>query len=416
VGPAAELDRNGGIEEHDVSGTFLIPGLMDANVHLVMPEPEAVLAYAPGEYDELAVEAAQVALKGGFTTVFDTWGPLQPLRRVRDRVAAGELVGSRVYCAGNIIGNGGPWSADFYQPYGQALNSAVVERINYQWEQGVGSELTWMTAEDVRTAVRGYVANAGIDFVKYSSSAHAHMRFLAFSPACQRAIVEEAHAAGMTAQACTLTPEALRVALDAGVDLIQHVDITGMHRMPRDTVERLAEEQLPCVALLYTERYMESVRADRAVHYGHDWTEVAIVQDDNARELIKAGAKLMYASDGGVFGPDVGTSPWLGLHRDRPDAPFRLGSSHVYWLKAALERGMEPTAALACVTRNIAEAYGLADEIGTIEPGKRGDLLVLEGDPLADVENYTRIAHLVKDGVRVERERLPEHPVLTKEG
>jgi imidazolonepropionase-like amidohydrolase len=295
------------------------------------------------------------------------------------------------------------------------MNSAVVDRINHQWEQGVGSELTWMAAPEVRAAVSDYVANAGIDFVKYSSSAHAHMRFLAFSPECQRAIVEEAHAGGMTAQACTLTPEALRVALDAGVDLIQHVDISGMHRIPRATVDRLAEEQLPCVALLYTERYMESVKADRVSHYGHDWTEVAIVQDDNARELISAGAKLMYASDGGVFGPDVGTSPWLGLHRDRPDAPFRLGSSHVYWLKAALERGMEPMDALACVTRNIAEAYDVIDDVGTIEPGKRADLLVLDGDPLEAVENYNRIAHLVKDGELVDRERLPERPVLTKE-
>jgi cytosine/adenosine deaminase-related metal-dependent hydrolase len=75
---------------------------------------------------------------------------------------------------------------------------------------------------------------------------------------------------------------------------------------------------------------------------------------------------------------------------------------------------MDPMDALLAATRNIAQAYRKDDELGTIEPGKRADLLVLDGDPLTDVENYRRITQLVKDGAVVDRERLPEDPVLTR--
>jgi imidazolonepropionase-like amidohydrolase len=285
--------------------------------------------------------------------------------------------------------------------------------VNGEWEQGVGADLTWLPAEGVRGRVRGYVADAGIDFVKYSSSAHREMRFLAFAPDAQRAIVEEAHSAGLTAQACVLTPEAVKVAVGAGVDILQHADISGRHRLPDETVALLAERQVGAVLLLYTERYLDSLRASAATHYGHDWTTVSLVQHENAQRLVAARANVMFATDGAVFGPTVGTSPWLGLHAERPDPPFKLGVSHVHWQRAAVEHGLSPLEALQAATRNIADAYARHD-IGTLEVGKRADLVLLDADPLQDAANYARVAGVWKDGRRVERERLPVQPVLTR--
>jgi imidazolonepropionase-like amidohydrolase len=71
--------------------------------------------------------------------------------------------------------------------------------------------------------------------------------------------------------------------------------------------------------------------------------------------------------------------------------------------------------ALLAATRNIAETYGKDGELGTVEPGKRADFVVLEANPLDDPDNYARIVHVVKDGSIVDRERLPEHPVLTRD-
>jgi imidazolonepropionase-like amidohydrolase len=383
---------------------------MDANVHLLLHlDPEVLLRYDPGCYDDLILEAAQVALRAGFTTVFDTWGPLEALLRVRDRVNRGDVAGSRIFCAGNIIGNAGPWSSDFFLGYGDHLNPAVVEAVNRQWEQGVGGDLPWMSADDVRQAVRKYITGSGIDFVKYSSSTHKLLKFIAFSPDSQRAIVEEAHAAGMTAQACTISGEALKLAIQAGVDLLQHGNITGPRPMPDETLDLIAERQLPCVTLLGTERFIKAIRDDELT-----WTLYASM-NDNARRLIAAGAKLMMATDGGVYGPtamDSAAHKMLAV----PDYYGVLGTSHLLWYQAAAECGMRSMEILLSTTRNIAEAYRVDGELGTVKVGKRADLLVLDSNPLDSVESYARIAHVVKDGEVVEHGRLPERRILAGDG
>jgi hypothetical protein len=374
-----------------------------------------LLRYDPGEYDDLVLEAAQVALRAGFTTVFDTWGPLEALRRVRDRINAGTAVGSRIFVAGNIIGNGGPYSQDFFPNLGGGLSSAIIDEINRHWAYGVGDELTWMSADDVRQAVREYIHTSGIDFVKYAGSSHAHSRFLAFSLDAQRAIVEEAHDAGMTAQACTQAPEPLKVAIEAGVDLLQHGDVTGMRPMPEDTLNVISGRRLPCVAFLYTERHTKAfLEAKPQWHGNSGWGQVMATKDGNDRRLIDAKAKLLLAADMGVYGPTAATSPmWGPFQNGIPDVPTILGRSHIYWMRAGHERGLDPMEALLAATRNIAEAYGRLDDIGTVEPGKHADLLVLDADPLADPDNYMQVAHVVKDGAIVDRDRLPEKRILT---
>jgi imidazolonepropionase-like amidohydrolase len=425
VGPAAALDRTVAgpnvvdvdvdvVDVVDVTGKYVLPGLMDANVHLVFQcDPDILLACEPGRYDDLVLEAAQVALAAGITTVFDTWGPAEALRRTRDRINAGDAVGSRVFFGGNIIGNDGPWSADIFAGYDGVLNPATAASVNRHWEREVGADLTWMPAAQVREAVAEYVATSGIDFVKYASSAHAHFRFLALSPDAQRAIVREAHAAGMTAQACTLAPEALKAAIEAGVDLLQHGSSTGRYPMPEETLELIVRRRLPCVVTLHTRRYREAAFADKQFH--PTWRETFLMKERNAERLIEAGALIVHATDGGVFGPTAATSPWLGPLTRLPDVPIHLGTSHVRWHRAMIERGMAPMDALVAATRNVAIAYHKDDELGTVETGKRADLLVLDADPLDDPENYLRITHVVKDGVIVDRQRLPEHPILTRD-
>jgi imidazolonepropionase-like amidohydrolase len=404
-------DAPSGVEVVDVAGRYVIPGLMDANVHLVGDtSAERLLRYAPGEYDDQVLEGAQVALRAGITTVFDTWGALPPLRRVRDRIAAGEAVGARIFCAGNIIGMGGPWSDDFMTPESvvtQVVSRETAQQVNFQWEQGVGRELLWLSADDVRAAVREYIASSGIDFVKYSSSAHKENHYIAFAANAQRAICEEARAVGTTAQACTQTPEALTMAIDAGVDLLQHGDITGRRPMPDDTVELIVDRQLPCVAFLTTARNVESV--PESVRGGL-WREMMLVKHENDRRLIEAGAKLLLAWDMTVAGE---RSRRQGEEWGIEDPPNHLGSSHVTWVKAALEHGMKPMEALRSMTSHIAEAYGKLDDVGTLEPGKRADFVVLDEDPLADPGNYARVASVVQGGDEIDIASLPEQPVVT---
>ncbi len=387
-------------------GRYVIPGLMDANVHLFAATVPDLLLELEGRYDEVVVEAAQIALRAGVTTVFDTWGPLGPLTTVRDRIDRGEVAGSRMFVGGNIIGFGGPLSPDFFSP-GAAFGADTIARINQQWEQGVGPELTWLAAEDVRRRTRDYIERSGIDFVKYGGTAHKN-QFIAFSELAQRAIVEEAHGAGLTAQAHTMSVESLRMEIDAGADLLQHGDITGAEPMPEATLRTIVERQLPVAALVCTEGFLAWVREQdtELLRLIHD------TKDKNDRRLIDAGARLLLTTDALANGSRKLGHPMMADYlKDVVDNPTQLGDAHFLWLAAVVERGMAPMDALLAATRNVAAAYGQAD-LGTLEPGKRADLVVLEGDPLDDARNYRAIVEVMKDGRLVDRDALPAHPVL----
>jgi imidazolonepropionase-like amidohydrolase len=396
----------------DARGRYVIPGLMDANVHLFGgTTPDLVLEYE-GRYAELVQEAAQIALRSGLTTVFDTWGPLEPLVDIRARINRGEVVGSRIFIAGNIIGFAGPLSPDFF-PTGTTFGPDTVDRINRQWEQGVGRELMWLTPESIGRRVREYIERSSIDFVKYAASGHKDMEFLTFSEAAQRAIVEEGHRAGLTVQAHTTSVESLRMEIDAGADLLQHGDLTGPEPMPEEILKAIVDEGTPVAALVCTDRYMAWVR-----EYGQEGLRRFVhnaTKDENERRLIAAGARLLLTTDAFVYSPRVLNHPVLApLWKLNVDSPTELGESHFLWLEAVIERGMTPMDALMAATRNIAKAYGQDHDLGTLEPGKRADLLILDADPLHDVHNYRRIVAVIKDGAVVNRNSLPTRRVLTE--
>ena len=113
VGPKAKVNIPADARQINAAGKYIIPGLMDANVHLILGSSIEFIVRHEGRYEDLIEEAAQVTLKNGLTTVFDSWGPLQPLLNVRERIMRGETAGSRMFVAGNIVGLGGPFSRDF---------------------------------------------------------------------------------------------------------------------------------------------------------------------------------------------------------------------------------------------------------------------------------------------------------------
>lgn len=408
AGPRARVAIPPGAKVRDVSGKWVIPGLMDANVHLFFQIlPDALMRYE-GRYEEVIAEAAQVALKNGVTTVFDTWGPREALVNVRDRINAGQLVGSRMFVAGNIIGFGGPTSSDFVSESRQVFSGRVADEIDARWEQGVGANLLWLTPDEVRTKVAAYADTGKVDFLKYAASGHAQMQLLTFSPETQKAIVEEGHKRGMTVQAHSSSPESLRQEIEAGADLLQHCDVTGMRPIPASTLQVMTKRKIPCAALLITQKNKDYQVANLSWPMG----PFAAIRDQNARAMIRAGVPLLLATDAGVHGLEE-THPYYKMMSGSPDDLTVLGDGHFLWLQAATELGMSPMEALLSATRNIAVAYKKSD-LGTLEAGKKADLLVLDADPLADPKNYRRISLVLKDGQAVDRDVLPSPPVTSK--
>jgi peptidyl-prolyl cis-trans isomerase A (cyclophilin A) len=96
----------------------------------------------------------------------------------------------------------------------------------------------------------------------------------------------------------------------------------------------------------------------------------------------------------------------------RAERSTSLGDAHFLWFKAMQENGMPPMDAILAATRNIALAYKRPD-LGTIEKGKLADVVVLDADPLDDLNNIRKIAMVIKDGSVIDRTKLPMRKVLT---
>jgi len=410
VGPRARVTIPFGAREMNVAGKYVIPGMMDANVHLVLGSSIEFIVRYEGRYEDLIEEAGQVTLKNGVTTVFDSWGPLQPLINVRQRINRGEVIGSRTFIAGNIVGFSGPFGRDFNAAAETTATKPLVRRINRLWEENTGPDLLWSTPEQVHREIRRYVSR-GIDFLKYGASGHREEDFLQFSPEAQQAIVEECHRAGIIAQTHTTSVESLRQALEAGVDMLQHGSVTGPTPIPDTTIKLLIDRKVYCAVqprtakrlALELEQAEDAVPSRRAKERLQTW-------HDNEVRLIKARVPMLLATDAGMMDPDAYESMKPKMRVERPT---ELGEAHFLWFRAMVEKGMTPMEAIVSATRNIAAAYHKLDQFGTLEPGKLADLVVLDANPLQDVNNIRKISMVMKDGQVVDREKLPTKKVLS---
>jgi len=397
----------------DARGKFIIPGLMDANVHFVISNGRSIefMARYEGRFEDLIEEAAQVTLKNGITTVFETWGPLQPLINVRDSISRGETEGSRMFVAGNIVGLSGPFGSDFNADAENAATASFVDRINAMWEQGVGPELGYLTPDQLRAAVREYISR-GIDFLKYGSSGHGtdNSRFIVFSLEAQKAIVEECHRAGLTVQAHTTTNESLRLAVEAGVDLITHAGVTGHIALSDAILADIINKKVSCGVIPKTKRRykieMEDSGQSRLTPRNKRTLEV---WRKNLLKLARADIPLLLNTDGGLWSADY-------IHQFKAehwiDYGAILGEGLFIRAEGMADLGVSTMDIILAGTRNTASAYQKLDQLGTLEKGKVADLVILNENPIEDIRNLRNIFMIIKGGKLVDRDKLPLKRIL----
>jgi hypothetical protein len=329
---------------------------------------------------------------------------LQPLMNVRDRINRGETIGSRMFVAGNIIGFSGPLGRDF-NPDASA-SPMFRKRINALWEHNVGPELGLLRPDEVGQEIRKYVS-LGPDFLKYGSSGHADDRILLFSGDAQKAIVEAGRASSLTVQCHATNVESVRIAVEAGVDILTHGDITENEPLPETTIAMIKEKGITCGILPYTKKKIKA----RLKRFADNPAGRRSLESRNLNiaHFLEAGIPVMMTTDAGIWSPEVVAGMTGESRVDRLDL---LGKGHWTWCRAMAERGMAPMEILLSATRNVARAYHMLDRHGTLEKGKTADLVILDADPLEDISNLEKIHLVIKDGSVVERDKLPLKKVI----
>jgi imidazolonepropionase-like amidohydrolase len=417
----------------DAAGRFLIPGMIDTNVHLSLyggmrDRYESLVRYYPREAD-LVLKAAQIDLKHGITTVRDSYGMLMPLVQTRDRIARGDAVGARILAAGNIVGWGGPYSITFSLTPQRDL-TLFQEQMNDAIAQGAGEDLKDLTPAELRVAINRYL-DKGPDFLKFGGTSHfSQPTFIGFSPEAQRVMVEETHKRGRSAETHSTSIEGLRLSIEAGVDLIQHPEVLTPRDMPDDLVGLIRDRHIICSMLVSTitgepwTKHLKSLedakkkineadkkRGDRALTSGELRQRATDLGTDletrraNAQKLIRAGCVATPGTDSyWAAAPEFSREP-------KPENQDH-GMGTILAIEGLVELGMTPSQAITAGTKNGAQACKRAADFGTIEPGKLADLVLLEADPLADIHNLRKVHSVFKEGRQIEIEALPQMKVF----
>jgi imidazolonepropionase-like amidohydrolase len=385
VGPASEF---GSLAERATdlgSERVLMPGLVDCHAHPTLypdRQPLEVQLRAPDEMLALtAVRQLTLHLTSGVTTVRDCAGRGQTMFWVREAIRRGFFVGPRLQLAGR----------------------AITHSAGHIWWSGAVAD----TPDEIRRNVRMLVAE-GADVIKLVASGggtKGGIPYLASYTVDElRVGVEAAHALERRTVAHARATQSIENCVDAGIDAIAHVEFLS----PGPIVDMGggAPTGLPKL----DERVAEKLAASSAFldlnPQSSGWDTVVLLR---ARPVLTPAEREHLRSLEEYFDhflPLIGALRSLGMV-DRmafgSDAgPFDTEFGHLeYNVHLARQAGLTPMESLQAVTRNAARLCGLGDEIGTLEVGKQADLLVLDADPLANVQNLTRVAAVFKAGVRV---------------
>jgi imidazolonepropionase-like amidohydrolase len=354
----------------DVRELTLLPGLMDMEVNLLLGGPGAsvmdVVQDDPAERLLRGVVNCRTTLRAGFTTVRNL-GLFVPTRGLLLDAAlargtdAGWIDGPRIVPAGHAITpTGGHLDPTMFQ----ALASGIMP---ISVEEGVADGI-----DQIRYAVR-YQIKHGAKVIKCCASGGV-MSHTGEAGAQQysyeelKVIADEAHRHGLKAAAHAHGEDAIRTAIEAGIDCIEHGSL-----MSDETIQLMVERGTFLVATTYLADGFDTSKA--APELQKKAAEVFPRAKDTISRAIKAGVKIACGTDA----PAV----WHGQNAKE--------------LEALVDRGMTPLQALQAATIVSAELIDV-DDRGLVEPGLLADIIGVPGDPLTDITTTQKVAFVMKGG------------------
>lgn len=342
----------------DCGGRTVIPGLVEAHIHLSYNDVKVIADLdlnCPPEYSTLlAARNAELALTCGYTAARSAGAVHRVDMALKQAINEGLYPGPRLLAASrDICATGG--MADWNPAY-----------LKLGME---GLALIADGPDQIRAAVRRSIKD-GADVIKCYVGGdallpHTPIADCTYSEAEVRALVEEAHMRGRMTAAHVRGEASSQVAVAAGVDSIEHATYAS-----DETLRRMADQGLTLVPGL---RYLYSI-IENGPRFGI--TE-AIVGPSGLREEIKQAADTYRrAREMGIRmcpGGDFGFA-WNPHGEYAKDIQVFVDVI-----------GFSPLEAIGCATRSGAELMRMADRIGTLRPGKLADLVVVDGDPLRDI-------------------------------
>ena len=358
----------------DFGAATVLPGLVDSHTHTNMPGDGQSVDRVNGEIDDIhlmrAVVNARLALESGVTTMRENGGWNRAPFSLKEGIDRGIVPGPRLNNCGHPITITG----------------------GHCWMMGSQAD----GVEGVRKEVRRLV-HQGADYIKVMTSGGSTLgtrpQEASYTLEELKALVDEAHLRGRLVGAHAHAVQAIANCLDSGVDMIIHCSFNqpdGSISLDPALGERIAVSGVWVNPTIYVSQSGILRLEEKQERQGLSREEQAELDHERyrnesrleiCRQLLSFGARMVGGSDCGFR-----AYPFGQFHNE---------------LNAMTEMGISTHDALLAGTRDAAESLGMLDQVGTVEPGKAADLLVVDGNPTENINDLTNVAAVFKGGDRM---------------
>ena len=348
-----------------LNGLVLLPGLMDAHVHLI-GNNELNGYQSIGESSQMAtiygVKNAKNTLMAGFTTVRNVGAGHFADVALRDAINNGVIAGPTMLVSGPTLSITGGHGDNNLLPFHNHGSSEKHSIVDSPW--------------DARKAVR-VNRKYGANLIKFTAtggvmSKNTDPNARQFTIEEMKAIVDEAHSHGMKVAAHAHGLKGIQAAIKAGVDSIEHASF-----IDRESISEAIKKGTYLSMDIYVSDYIlgEGVKKGILEESLEKERKVGKIQRENFRLATQLGANMVFGTDAGIYN-----------HGDNA----RQFKYMVRW-------GMTPLQAIQAATINTADLFGLTS-VGEIKIGYDADIVAVSGSPLEDISRLEDIRFVMKEG------------------
>ncbi|MDR6623744.1 amidohydrolase family protein [Caulobacter segnis] len=348
----------------DLPGATLLPGLIDMHVHLdSLAEIGGYngLQYSDRFWSVVQTANARKTLEAGFTTVRNVGAADYDDVGLREAIDSGYVLGPRVVTAAISFGaTGGHCDSTFFPP-------SMDEKSPFNSDSPDEARKVVRTLKKYGAQVIKICATGGV----FSRGNEPGQQQLTYEE--MKAVVDEAHMAGLKVAAHAHGASGIREAVRAGVDTIEHASLVDDEGI-KLAVQKGAYFSMDIYNTDYTQAegkkngvLEDNLRKDR---------DIGEIQRQNFKKALKAGVKMVYGTDAGIY-----------PHGDNAKQ-----------FAVMVRYGATPLQAIQAATITAAEALGQTKDVGQVAVGRYGDMIAVAGDPLADVTVLEKPMLVIKGG------------------